>query len=116
MLHLVDLTGWNGDRSAVSWQTLESSVAATARGETIAPTKGSPAAAPGRPLAPLIALGVASLGLIAVVATFTAFATTESAAQNLYALLSKGAFLLAALALGHMMTRVIQIALASRRA
>ena len=116
MVHFADLSRWNGDPAAPAWGQLEAGVRAVAR-EGVATRRQQPHES--RPLSavlgPVVAVGGGSLGLVALTSALTGMATSGAFHEGAFGAAVTSGFVLACLALGHMCTRVIQVALASRR-
>jgi TIR domain len=116
MVHFADLSRWGGDPASPAWTQLEAGVRAVAR-EGVStrlqePHESRPVSAV---LGPVIAVGGGSLGLVALTSALTGMATSGSFHEGAFGAAVTSLFVLACLALGHMCTRVIQVALASRR-
>lgn len=116
MLQLLDLSAWGGETTTTAWSRFEGAVRAITRKDaaTAAAQAGRVVPTP-RFLGPTVALGAASLGLVALSSTLVAFAARGGLPEGTFGFLTTTAFLLACITLGHMCTRVIQVAIASRR-
>jgi hypothetical protein len=116
MLHFADLSGWDGDPAAPAWSQLEAGVQAVARDgvatRALERREGRPVPAV---LGPVVAVGGGSLGLVALTSALTGMATSGASHEGAFGVAVTSLFVIACLALGHMCTRVIQVALASRR-
>lgn len=115
MLHLLDLSNWNGAPDAPTFRHLSTSVAELIAGDGVR-ERGAEARLTGPSLfAPMVAVGAGSIGLIAVAGTVAALMATQPAEGDMFGALTIGAFAAACLGLGYMLMRTIEIGLASRR-
>jgi hypothetical protein len=116
MVHFADLSRWNGDPASPAWKQLEAGVRAVAREGVPTRIQEPPESGPvSSVLGPVIAVGGGSVGLVALTSALTGMATSGAFHEGAFGVAATSLFVLACLALGHMCTRVIQVALASRR-
>jgi hypothetical protein len=116
MVHFADLSRWNGDGASPEWCQLQSGVRAVTREGVSTRVQESRESRPvATVLGPVIAVGGGSVGLVALTSALTGMATSGAFHQGTFGAVVTAGFVLACLALGHMCTRVIQVALASRR-
>lgn len=115
MLHLLDLSDWNGAPEAPEFRELSGSVEGLVTGGGMRERAPETTRAGPSFFAPMVAVGAGSIGLIAVVGVVAALMTTQPAASDVFGAFTIGAFTAACLGLGYMLMRTIEIGLASRR-
>jgi TIR domain len=116
MLQLLDLQGWNGERTHAVWRELGDSVGAVIAGGGVHERNVEAKRAPQSLFAPMVAVGAGSIGLTLLVSALSALMAQAPQEGDGFGLLSLAAFASACLGLGYMLMRTIQIGLASRRA
>lgn len=114
MIHVLNLSAWSGHTADPTWGELKDAVHSVISGEARKPT-----APPARPtrlggFGPAAAVGVASIGLVLIAAGVVAIGVKGAFSANLFGVFTAGMFLAALVAFGHMLTRIIKIAVASR--
>lgn len=115
MLHLLDFHGWGGDRQHQSWTDLNSSVRDVLAGGGVREHTAEAKRAGPSMFAPMVAIGAASLGLVALAGALAAFMVSSPQNSDITGAVTIGAFAMACLGLGYMLVRTIEIGLASRR-
>lgn len=115
MIHLLDFSGWQGTSSEPAFVQLERSLDGVLQG-------GAPRVAPRRPSAgalagfgPTAVVGGASLALIVLAAGLVGLGSSGRFSADAFDVVSGPMLLVAMLAFGYMLTRVISTYLASRR-
>lgn len=114
MLHFLDLSRWRGDRESADWKGLTSSCHSTISGGRPQFASVGAEVRPSSMLAPLIAVGAASLGLVILAALLVILMVRSSSGDQLGSV-AMASFAAAIVAMSYMMVRVVQIGLASRR-
>ncbi len=114
MLQLLDLSRWRGDREALEWQKLPESINSVITRQDGPLVRYRSVDRQGAFLAPEIAVGVGSLGLIALVAGLTIAMLNAPGGADIIGSASFAAFAAASLGLGYMLLRIVEIGLASR--
>lgn len=115
MLHLLDLSNWNGAPDDPAFRNLCVSVGDLIAGGGVREHMTEAKRAGPSLFAPMVAVGAGSIGLIAVAGAVAAMMATQSADSDLFGALTVGTFAAACLGLGYMLMRTIEIGLASRR-
>lgn len=115
MLHLLDLSNWNGAHDAPTFRHLSASIAELIAGGGVRERAAEAKRAGPSLFAPMVAVGAGSIGLIAVAGAVAALMATQPADSDMFGALTIGAFAAACLGLGYMLMRTIEIGLASRR-
>jgi hypothetical protein len=115
MLHLLDLSDWNGDRTGAAWRELGDSIGTVIAGGGVRERVESAMAKPPSLFASMVAVGAASIALIGLVGALSALMAQAPQASDAFGLIAFVAFAGACLGLGYMLMRTAQVAMASRR-
>lgn len=115
MLHLLDLSDWSGQREHPAWRELGHSIDETIAGRPVRERAAEARRAPPSMFGPAVAVGVGSIGLVALVGILAALMATGPEQSDLFGVLTVASFAAACLGLAYMLIRTVQIALASRR-
>lgn len=115
MLHLLDLSDWNGEPDAPNFRHLSVSVGKLIAGGGVREREAEAKRVGPSLFAPMVAVGAGSIGLIAVAGVAAAMMATQPAESDMFSAFTIGAFVAACLGLGYMLMRTIEIGLASRR-
>lgn len=115
MLHLPDLSHWQGEPMHPEWREVRGGVHTILSGGGMREREIAARQATQPFFAPMIAVGAGSIGLVAVTGALAAFMASSPQQPDMFGSTTIGLFIAATLGLGYMLMRTVEIGMASRR-